>query len=236
MISVSIEGRAGQALGPKWKLHVATVGEVLRALRANAGSVFEKALGLSKGYVLVIDGVPTESSGCFLKKIKKSLCFIPVLAGGFIATYYAIAGSLMAAGVTTSIALAGFIAVTVIVAVVALIAYGIYSLVSLLTQDGGPDADGKGTNSFAFHGPENVSEQGQVIPVGYGRLMSGSRVISVSSTNVDKSVWEDNNMSVFGGIKTVYKQAPYAGGFGGGGLRGAAMWSVGETMVDRIQD
>jgi len=46
MISVSIEGRAGQALGPKWKLHVGTVGEALRALRANAGSVFEKALGL----------------------------------------------------------------------------------------------------------------------------------------------------------------------------------------------
>ena len=75
-----------------------------------------------------------------------------------------------------------------------------------------------------------------MVPVGYGRSQVGSTVISVSSTNVDKSVWEENNMSVFGGIKTVYKRAPYAGGFGGGGLRGAAMWSVGGTIVDRIQD
>lgn len=237
MISISIEGRAGQVLGPQWKLHVGTVGEALRALRANAGSVFEKALGLSKGYVLVIDGVPTESSGCFLKKIKKSLCFIPVLAGALVSGWYAVFSAVLKLGIVGgSYTAAAVIATIVVVTVVALVAYGIYSLITLLTQDGGPDADGKGTNSFAFRGPENVSEQGQVIPVGYGRLMSGSRVISVSSTNVDKSVWEDNNMSVFGGIKTVYKQAPYAGGFGGGGLRGAAMWSVGETMVDRIQD
>ena len=208
MISVSIEGRAGQALGPKWKLHVGTVGEALRALRANAGSVFEKALGLSKGYVLVIDGVPAESSGCFLKKIKKSLCFIPVLAGGFVTFWYAVFSQVLLIAPGLSYAAAAFIATVVVVVAVALIAYGIYSLVTLLTADDGPDGEGEGTNSFAFRGPENVSEQGQVVPVGYGRLMSGSRVISVSSTNVDRQIWEDNDMDVLGGLKSVFTRSP----------------------------
>ena len=223
MISVSIEGRAGQMLGPKWKLHVGTVGEALRALRANAGSIFEKALGLSRGYVLVVDGIPAESSSCFLKKIKKSLCFIPVLAGGFVTFWYAVFSQVLLVAPGLSYAAAAIIATVVVVVAVALIAYGIYSLVALLTQDKGPDIAGDGTNSFAFRGPENVAEQGQVVPVGYGRLMSGSRVISVSSSNVDKQVWEDNHMKVFGGMKSVYTRSPDVG-IGGGG--------AGATMTD----
>ena len=215
MISVSIEGRAGQMLGTKWKLHVGTVGEALRALRANAGSVFEKALGLSRGYVLVVDGIPAESSSCFLKKIKKSLCFIPVLAGGFVTFWYAVFSQVLIVAPGLSYAAAAIIATVVVVVAVALIAYGIYSLVALLTQDKGPDIAGEGTNSFAFRGPENVAEQGQVVPVGYGRLLSGSRVISVSSSNVDKQVWEDNNMKVFGGMKSVYTRSPNVGSGGG---------------------
>jgi len=219
MISVSIEGRAGQMLGPKWKLHVATVGEALRALRANAETVFEKALGLSRGYVLVVDGVPVEASGCFLKRIKKSLCFIPVLAGGFVTFWYAVFSQVLLIAPGLSYAAAAVIATIVVVVAVALIAYGIYALISLLTGDG-PGVEGEGTNSFAFHGPENVSEQGQVVPVGYGRLMSGSRIISVSSSNVDKGIWEDNDMKAFGGMKTIYNRSPnvrpHSSGLGAG--------------------
>jgi predicted phage tail protein len=217
MISVSIEGRAGKMLGPKWNLHVGTVGEALRALRANAESIFQKALGASKGYVLVVDGVPVESSSCFLKKIKKSLCLIPILAGGAIIVNIA-AWIIGHTGAWMTYEAAMIIATVVVVTAVALIAYGIYSLVSLLMEDG-PDVDGEGTNSFAFRGPENVSEQGQVVPVAYGRLMSGSRVISVSSSNVDRQIWEHNDMSVLGGVKSVFTRSPDVkpGGGGGGG-------------------
>jgi len=220
MISVSIEGRAGQMLGPKWKLHVGTVGEALRALRANAESIFQKALGASKGYVLVVDGVPLESSSCFLKKIKKTLCLIPILAGGAIIVNIA-AWIVGHTGAWMTYEAAMIIATVVVVTAVALIAYGIYSLVSLLMEDSGPDTDGEGTSSFAFRGPENVSEQGQVVPVGYGRLMSGSRVISVSSSNVDRQIWEDNDMDVLGGLKSVFTRSPdvKAGGGAGAGMR-----------------
>ena len=50
-----------------------TVGEAIRAIRANTEQLFRKVIGGSKGYVLVADGVPIEPSGCFSKRIKKHL-------------------------------------------------------------------------------------------------------------------------------------------------------------------
>ena len=82
MIKVSLEGRVGKSLGKKWKLHVGTVGEAIRAIRANTGNAFAEALAVSKGYAAVVDGVPVAPDVCFLKKIKKSLVLIPILAGG----------------------------------------------------------------------------------------------------------------------------------------------------------
>ena len=196
MVSISIEGRAGKMLGPQWKLHVATVGEAIKAIRANAGDVFQRALGSSKGYVLVADGVPLESSGCFFKKIKKSLLVIPVLAGADVTAWYAVFSAILKIGIVGgSYAAAGVIATIVIVAAVALIIYGIYSLVSMLLAGDEEAEGGPGTTSYVFSGPENVAQQGQVVPVGYGRLLAGSKVISVGLTNVDKYVWERNDLA-----------------------------------------
>tara|TARA_Y100000310_G_scaffold326116_1_gene390564 strand:- start:600 stop:1274 length:675 start_codon:yes stop_codon:yes gene_type:complete len=192
MVSISIEGRAGKLLGPQWRLHVGTVGEALKALRANAEGIFQKALGFSKAYVLVVDGVPVENAGWASKKVKKSLLFIPVLAGGIIsAIYNAIWIALevyMAAGVAQAIA------AVIMVMGIALIAYGMYSLIMAM-QDTPKPGEGDGTVSFVFGGPENVASQGGVVPVAYGRMRTGSRVISVASTNVDKAIWESNSLS-----------------------------------------
>ena len=217
MISVSIEGRAGKMLGENWRLHVGTVGEAVRALRANTGAIFEKALGISKAYVLVVDGVPVESSGCLLKKIKKSLCFIPVLAGGVTALYYAIFNYLGTLGITMAYTTAMAIAAFAVVVIVALVAYGIYSLIMAM-QDKPQVGNNDASRSFVFTGAENVSHQGGVVPVAYGRLRTGSKVISVSSTNVDRAVWEKNSLSSFvAGNVTNPDLTPVGGGGGGGG-------------------
>ena len=215
MISVSIEGRAGQILGHKWKLHVSTVGEALKALRANAEGVFQKALGFSKAYVLVVDGVPVENESWAFKKVKKSLLFIPVLAGGIVsAIYNAIWIALevyMAAGVAQAIAM------VIVVLTLALVAYGMYSLIMAM-QDEPQIGDDDASRSFVFAGPENVARQGGVVPVAYGRLRTGSKVISVSSTNVDRAVWERNSLSSFvAGNVTNPDSTPVGGGGGGGG-------------------
>jgi predicted phage tail protein len=195
MVSISIEGRAGKILGPRWKLHIATVGEAIRAIRANTEEVFQRALGASKAYVLVVDGVPVENSGCFLKKIKKSLLIIPVLAGGVITAWYAIFSAVLKIGIGSYV-IAGAIATVVLVAAIALIIYGIYMLITMLLTGGEGRTDGgSGTSSYILGGPENVAAQGAVVPVAYGRFMVGSKVISVSSTNVDKSIWEGNDLA-----------------------------------------
>jgi len=216
MVSVSIEGRAGKMLGKNWRLHVGTVGEAVRALRANTGAIFEKALGLSKAYVLVVDGVPVESSGCLLKKIKKSLCFIPVLAGGVTALYYAIFNFIGTLGITMAYTTAMAIAAFAVVVIVALIAYGIYSLI-LAMQDTPKAGEGEGTVSFALSGPENVAEQGGVVPVAYGRMRTGSKVISVAATNVDKAVWESHALADFVGADTYIRGGTPVNGAGSGG-------------------
>jgi len=217
MISVSIEGRAGQMLGPKWKLHVGTVGEALKALRANAEGIFQKALGFSKAYVLVVDGVPVENESWAFKKVKKSLLFIPVLAGGVIsAIYNALWIALevyMAAGVAQAIAM------VIVVLTLALVAYGMYSLIMAM-QDQPKIGDDDASRSFIFGGPENVTSQGGVVPVAYGRLRTGSKIISVSSTNVDRALWERNSLGSFieGNVLRGNNTTPVGGGGGGGGI------------------
>jgi predicted phage tail protein len=189
MVKVYLEGRVGKSLGKKWKLHVGTVGEAIRAIRANTGNAFTQALGVSKGYAAVVDGVPVAPDACFLKKIKKSLVLIPILAGGVVTTYFAIAGAFMMAGVTTSIAVAGFLAITVMVTVAALVMLGLSAMISNMAEDP-KDPKAERTSSFIFGGAENTANQGGVVPVAYGRMRVGSMTISVSSSSVEKSIWD----------------------------------------------
>lgn len=197
MVSISIEGRAGKLLGSQWRLHVGTVGEAIRAIRANTEQLFRKVIGGSKGYVLVADGVPIEPSGCFSKRIKKHLKIIPVLAGGttIIPIIFHALMDYLVSTLGWNYVVGNIVAGLVIVTAVALIAYGMYSLIMAMQQDAQKPGEGEGTVSFVLSGPENVQSQGGVVPVAYGRMRTGSRVISVASTNVDKAVWESNSLS-----------------------------------------
>jgi predicted phage tail protein len=198
MVSVSIEGRAGQMLGKDWRLDVGTVGEAVKALRANAGHLFHRALKASAGYILVVDGAPIEGQGCFFKKIKKSLCFIPVLGGGAIIIPAIFEAVFVGLEVYMAATVAEVLAYVIVVAVVALVVYGIYTLITYLNQDG-PDTDnGVGTSSFLFSGPENVA---------------------VSSSSVDRTIWDEGDLGVFG--ETVVRRSPLAPSreIGGGSAR-----------------
>ena len=74
------------------------------------------------------------------------------------------------------------------------------------------------STSFIFSFPENVTHQGQVVPVGYGRIKVGSTTISVGLTNVDKYVWEHNDMAnMMGGtVDNAPPEIVYQGGFTAG--------------------
>ena len=200
MVKVSLEGRVGKSLGKKWKLHVGTVGEAIRAIQANVGNAFAKALGVSQGYAVVVDGVPVAPDACFLKKIKKSLVLIPILAGGVVSAAVWIGAALVGStgiGFAAALAIGYMVVAVAVVAFVALVVAGISSLISHMAEDP-KDPKSQRTSSFIFGGAENTANQGGVVPVAYGRMRVGSMTISVSSSSVDKSIWDkakpSNNM------------------------------------------
>ena len=52
------------------------------------------------------------------------------------------------------------------------------------------DPDRANTTSFLFGQAENVARQGIVVPVGYGRMIIGSRTVSVNLFQVDRSLYD----------------------------------------------
>ena len=103
----------------------------------------------------------------------------------------------MMAGVTTSIAVAGFLAITIMVTIGALVVWGLSTMISNMAESP-KDPKSQRTSSFIFGGAENTANQGGVVPVAYGRMRVGSLTVSVCSSSVDKTIWDkakpSNNM------------------------------------------
>jgi predicted phage tail protein len=145
-------------------------------------------------YVVVVDGKPIENTDSLHRRVKKSIHFIPVLGGAalfipvFIKAVASVAAYLAkywawyaAAGETVQIAIAALI----VIGGYALISIGISRLVESIM--GGGEGTAITTSSYMFHGPQNVASQGDPVPIAYGRLMVGSKIISVSMSSGDKS-------------------------------------------------
>jgi predicted phage tail protein len=210
MTELSIEGKLGRVFGSTWKLKVSNFVELFSALEANTQKLRNYLRTHKKEYwAIFVDGERVDADGFLFNNIKdKKIKIIPILAGGAAAIATAIVAEM---GITSTIgALVVEFVLTVIISTA--ISYGISLLIAKLMKTDDPEA--VNTTSFLFGAPENVADQGQVVPVGYGRIRTGSKVISVSSTNVDKAVWEANSLNdlVAGNVKR-----PVVGLLGGGG-------------------
>ena len=216
MTNISIEGHLAEVVGSSWVLKVRNFRELFNAIEANTNKLRDYFNTHTKQYwAIFVNDERVDSEKFMFQNIEnKEVRIIPILAGG--------AGT-MAAAIVSAIGVEGMAAVIlefVISAIISMaISFGLSMLMAKLMKPDDPEA--VNTTSYIFSSPENVSQQGQVVPVGYGRAKIGSTVISVSSSNVDKQVWEDNDMKVLGGMKSVYTRGPYVpkGGGGGGGMR-----------------
>jgi len=210
MTELSIEGKLGKLLGSSWKLNVSNFVELFNALEANTQKLRNYLRGHQKEYwAIFVDGERVDADGFLYDNIKnKKVKIIPILAGGAAAIATAIVAQM---GITSTfgIFLMEFV-LTVIISTA--ISFGISLLIAKLLNSDDPEA--VNTTSFLFGSPENVADQGQVVPVGYGRIRVGSKVISVSSTNVDREVWERSGNFGDSGYITLN---PVGGGGGGGG-------------------
>jgi hypothetical protein len=77
----------------------------------------------------------------------------------------------------------------------AALSFGISLLISKLLKPDEPET--LNTSSFVFGQAENVTKQGVVVPVGYGRMQVGSRVISVNLFNVDRSIFNNSGAGLY---------------------------------------
>jgi len=203
MTKVYLKGRLGKVVGSFFKFNCRTLKEVFNAIEANTGK-FEKFVGLNKKreFAVFVDGKEVDCDGTFNVNVKaKEVLIIPVLFGSFVATSAAITAALlggkMIIGVSSLAFIATFKVVNFIVGAVLMAAFsfGMSLLMSKLMKKDDPEI--VKTTSFAFQGAENVTRQGVVVPVGYGRMLVGSRVISINNFNVDKTLFDQGLEGIF---------------------------------------
>ncbi len=190
MVTVFLEGQIAAGLDRRWRLKVRTVADALRAIHANTGHFLGRVIKHQEHYVVMVDGQPLESTTSLYKKVKKSIYIIPIIAGGIvywpaIKAAMAFLAKHWAAYAAWSEGVQLLVAAVIVIGGYALISYGIHLLVeSIMGKD---DPDTVSTSSYVFKGPENVTDQGNPVPIGYGRLKAGSKVISVSISSADRS-------------------------------------------------
>jgi len=197
MTDIFIGGKLGKKIGSTWKLKVSTFTELFNALECNTGT-FRSYLNKNKKDKLAIflDGDLVKADDFLCRDVtNKKIEIVPILAG---------AAAVIAGAIVSAIGLQGAAAIIVqfvLTAVIsAAISFGISYLISKLLKTNDPDATN--TTSFVFSSAENTAQQGQVVPVGYGRMRVAGNIICVGLSAVDKNIW-DKNRGAAGGV--VYK-------------------------------
>jgi predicted phage tail protein len=215
MTNISIEGHLAEVVGPKWQLKVRNFVELFNAIEANTHKLRAYFNGRADNYwAIFVNDEKVDPDSFLFQNIKdKNVKIIPVLAGGVTTISAAIVAAI---GIES--AFVAMILEFVISAIISMaISFGLSMLMAKLMKPDDPQAHN--TTSFVFSSPENVASQGNAVPVGYGRLKAGGMIISVSSSSVDRAIWDENKMGVFG--ETVVRRSPLVPSreIGGGSAR-----------------
>ena len=199
MTTVSLEGRLGQIVGDSFKFKTRTLREVLAAIEANTGKLRSYLKGNGKRFFAVfVNGKEVDTDSQLNVNVDgKKVLIIPILMGGFIATATAaittaLVGSAAVAAGTLAAKVTSFIVGTVLGAA---LSFGLSLLISKLMKPDDPKS--ANTTSFIFGQAENVTKQGVVVPVGYGRLQAGSRVVSVNKFSVDREKFDGSGADIY---------------------------------------
>lgn len=176
--TVKLYGELGKRFGREHRLDVATPAEAIRALTANFPE-FERAVIDHPHGFHVLAGRDDRGSTESIK--------LPVGADDIIKIVPATAGSKQ--GLLQTIIGATLIVIGVftgqfwLVQIGASLALGgIAQMLTPVPKAPSAGQDGKTQQSYIFSGPLNTSVQGGPVPIGYGRMIIGSTVISQGLT------------------------------------------------------
>lgn len=190
---IILSGALGERFGRDHYFDIATPAEALRALHANFDGFMATFSAPEQYYRLIVDdeGIP-DVEGLHIP-LSKTVHIVPVIAGAksgiggillggaLIAASFYLPGSALftigtfapsmasiAFGLGTSLALGG-----------------VSQLLSPMPKAAKPAEAPQNEPSYSFNGPINTTAQGQPVPIGYGRLIVGSSVISAGLTADD---------------------------------------------------
>lgn len=192
MTTIFLHGKIAKKYGKKFKFAVSRPKDAILALDTIFEDFSKELIDLAKKgfqYSLIVDSKTVLGVEDFVSKKKiNEIHLIPLICGsGAIA---AIVGGLAVLALST---LAEGIIASILVAVaVSAISYGIQSLMAKPPKENNPGAStatsAATSKSFMFTNKENVKQQGNPIPVGYGRLRIGSAVIQETVKSYPNSI------------------------------------------------
>ncbi len=200
MTTVRLHGKLGEAVGRKeWELDVSTVSEALYAINTQSDEkirqFFIQRENSYARYKVLVNGEETSPSlnikenelTIRLGEIKE-VDIVPVLEGAGLGWIGVILGGIGMGFAQTDMGM---------LASLALLVTGISNVLSkppelpeqrqIINPSSDPTAL---ANSYLFNGPVNVLNEGGPVPIGYGRLIVGSQVIS-SSYSIRKVLIRD---------------------------------------------
>ena len=199
MTTIRIEGWLGELLGRKWDLKVKNFVELFNAIENNTHKLRSFLLkNRGNSFAMFVDGELVDNKNFLFTNIRgKRVDIMPVLACATTAIASQIASAVLGPAEGFAFAATVFVLDTLITAVITM---GTSILIAKLMAPDDPQA--VNTTSFVFGSAENVSSQGQVVPVGYGRVRIGSKVISTSMSTMDKTKFADEDKEI--STATVY--------------------------------
>lgn len=216
MKNILLLGELGKRFGRKFRLDVASPAEAIRALCANFPE-FEAFVSNSQkrnvGYRVIVGKKDVEADRLHDVASCNDIKIVPVIAGAGGAGRFILGAALIVASFyipgamfAVNAALATGISVTTMASAAfyvgaALALSGASQMLTGTPPSADPSERPENQPSYTFNGAVNTTAQGHPVPIGYGRLIVGSAVISAGITTEEISVAQPSAPSgKFGGI------------------------------------
>lgn len=175
MKTIILLGELGRQFGRRHRLDVHSAAEAIRALCANFAD-FSRFVASSHernvGYRVLTDRTPTQEVDQLRHPVSHTIHIVPVVAGAGGGVGQILAGAaLIAVGVVTGNPYVINVGVAVALG-------GVAQMLAPAPRAKTPAERPENAPSYIFDGPVNTTAQGHPVPVGYGRMIIGSAVIS----------------------------------------------------------
>lgn len=182
MREIRLYGELGKRFGRVHRFAVSNAAEAIRALRANFPDFERTILELAPGYrVRVGDTRLSEGSDLHAPSgDRETIRITPVLSGAKQGIGQVIIGAvLIAAAVVGTIFFPGNpVSPYLMSAGITMVVGGVVQMLSPPPKANDPNERPENKPSYVFSGAVNTTAQGHPVPVGYGRMIIGSAVIS----------------------------------------------------------